>query len=86
MFTKSSLLLTSSLAAIICTAAFAQEYPHAFPRQGTTQLFDNERVTAETARQALTDKEIALAVLDQALSEQWVALELASGALIGEAK
>lgn len=47
---------------------------------------DIARVTAETARQALTDKEIALAVLDQALSEQWVALELASGALIGEAK
>jgi hypothetical protein len=26
--------------------AVADEYPHAFPRAGTTQLFDNERVTA----------------------------------------
>ena len=56
----------------------------AFERAGARG--DIARVTAETARQALTDKEIALAVLDQALSEQWVALELASGALIGEAK
>lgn len=56
----------------------------AFERAGARG--DIARVTAETARQALTDKEIALAVLDQTLSEQWVALELASGALIGEAK
>jgi outer membrane protein, heavy metal efflux system len=45
---------------------------------------DIARATAETARQALTDKEIALAGLDQALAEQWVALELASGSLIGD--
>ena len=56
----------------------------AFERAGARG--DIARVTAETARQALTDKEIALAVLDQALSEQWVALELASGALIGDAE
>ena len=37
---------------------------------------------SDTARQALTDKEIALAALDQALDEQWTALELASGTLI----
>ena len=56
----------------------------AFERAGARG--DIARVTAETARQALTDKEIALAALDQALSEQWVALELATGALIGGAK
>ncbi len=56
----------------------------AFERAGSRG--DIARVTAETARQALTDKEIALAVLDQALSEQWVALELASGALIKDTK
>jgi hypothetical protein len=27
-------------------AAYAEEYPHAFPRTGVTKLFDNERVTA----------------------------------------
>jgi outer membrane protein, heavy metal efflux system len=54
----------------------------AFERAGARG--DIARATAETARQALTDKEIALAGLDQALAEQWVALELASGALIGD--
>lgn len=43
-------------------------------------------VTAEAARQALTDREIALTALVQSLEEQYVALELASGALIGDAK
>ena len=43
-------------------------------------------VTAEAARQALTDREIALAALGQALAEQYVALELASGALIEDSK
>lgn len=36
---------------------------------------------ADTARQSLTDKEIALAMLDQSLAEQRTALELATGAL-----
>lgn len=52
----------------------------AFERAGARG--DVASITAETARQALTDKEIALAALDQALAEQWTALELASGALI----
>ena len=56
----------------------------AFERAGARG--DIARATAETARQALTDKEIALADLDQALVEQWVGLELASGALIGDAE
>jgi hypothetical protein len=34
------------LVALISISAVADEYPHAFPRTGTTQLFDNERVTA----------------------------------------
>ena len=36
---------------------------------------------ADTARQSLTDKEIAIAALDQSLAEQRAALELAVGAL-----
>lgn len=52
----------------------------AFERAGARG--DVALITAETARQALTDKEIALAALDQALDEQWTALELASGTLI----
>ncbi|HEY1072068.1 TolC family protein [Brevundimonas sp.] len=52
----------------------------AFERAGARG--DVALITAETARQALTDKEIALAALDQALAEQWTALELASGTLI----
>ncbi|MEO8519767.1 MAG: TolC family protein [Acidobacteriota bacterium] len=43
-------------------------------------------VTAEAARQALTDRDIALAALSQTLAEQYVALELASGALIGDSQ
>ncbi|MBN9464929.1 TolC family protein [Brevundimonas sp.] len=54
----------------------------AFERAGARG--DIARITAETARQALTDKAIALVALDQALAEQWVALELASGGLLGE--
>ena len=34
------------LTAFISIAALADDYPHAFPREGTQQLFDNERVTA----------------------------------------
>ena len=30
----------------LCAATAAEDYPHAFPRTGVTQLFDNERVTA----------------------------------------
>src|SRR5215831_2600859 len=35
-------------ALICCTLPItaAEDYPHAFPRAGTTKLFDNERVTA----------------------------------------
>lgn len=44
---------------------------------------DIPRATAEAARLALTDREIALAALVQALEEQHVAVELASGALVG---
>lgn len=39
-------------------------------------------VTAETARQSLTDKELVLAALDQTIAEQAIALELAVGAPI----
>ncbi|HYM35619.1 MAG TPA: hypothetical protein VET48_09505 [Steroidobacteraceae bacterium] len=35
-----------ALAALSSAAIAADDYPHAFPRAGTTQLFDNERVTA----------------------------------------
>jgi hypothetical protein len=38
--------LVCSLAALMPIAVVADEYPHAFPRVGTTMLFDNERVTA----------------------------------------
>jgi hypothetical protein len=34
------------LAVLCCTQAIAEDYPHAFPREGTKQLFDNDRVTA----------------------------------------
>ena len=40
---KSALALLAIFVSTICVAA---EYPHAFPREGTQQLFDNERVTA----------------------------------------
>jgi hypothetical protein len=35
------------LSAVICGAGFlaAQNYPHAYPREGTKKLFDNDRVT-----------------------------------------
>ena len=39
---------------------------------------------AETARQSLTDKEIALAVIEQLLGEQAIALDLAVGAPSGD--
>ncbi|MGO4409277.1 MULTISPECIES: TolC family protein [unclassified Brevundimonas] len=52
----------------------------AFERAGARG--DIAPVAAETARQTLTDKEIALAALDQALNEQWAALELAAGTVL----
>jgi hypothetical protein len=36
----------SAATILVSSFAIAEEYPHAFPRAGTTQLFDNERVTA----------------------------------------
>jgi len=36
----------AGLAALVSGAAIAEDYPHAFPRTGTTKLFENERVTA----------------------------------------
>jgi cobalt-zinc-cadmium efflux system outer membrane protein len=43
---------------------------------------DIAQVTAETARLSLLDKEIALAALDQAMAEQWRALQTAAGYLL----
>ncbi len=36
----------SGFVALVSIAIAADDYPHAYPRTGTTQLFDNERVTA----------------------------------------
>ena len=52
----------------------------AFERAGARG--DIAQVTAETARLSLLDKEIALAALDQALAEQWRALQTAAGYLL----
>ena len=49
----------------------------AFERAGTRG--DIAQVIAETARLSLLDKEIALAALDQAMAEQWRALQMAAG-------
>ncbi len=38
--------LACGLAALTSLTVIADDYPHAFPREGTKQLFDNERVTA----------------------------------------
>ncbi|MBC7983146.1 MAG: hypothetical protein H7Y02_04745 [Candidatus Obscuribacterales bacterium] len=46
MITKLMTTLACSVAALMSVDAVAEEYPHAFPRTGVTQLFDNERVTA----------------------------------------
>jgi hypothetical protein len=35
-----------AVATLVSLGAVADDYPHAFPREGTKQLFDNERVTA----------------------------------------
>jgi hypothetical protein len=41
------LRLTAAAAIATCATGllFAQSYPHAFPRDGVTKLFDNERIT-----------------------------------------
>lgn len=39
-------LVVGILVAFASIGAHAKDYPHAFPREGTQQLFDNERVTA----------------------------------------
>jgi len=36
----------AGLMILVSLSAMADDYPHAFPREGTQQLFDNERVTA----------------------------------------
>lgn len=46
MATKFAATLSCCLASLATANAVADDYPHAFPRKGTTQLFDNERVTA----------------------------------------
>jgi hypothetical protein len=38
--------LISAISVLVASTSIADEYPHAFPRAGTTQLFDNTRVTA----------------------------------------
>jgi hypothetical protein len=46
MDTKITVILACGLASFVTTSVVADDYPHAFPRTGTTRLFDNERVTA----------------------------------------
>ena len=46
MNNKSMAKLACGIAVLASFAAIAADYPHAFPRKGTVQLFDNERVTA----------------------------------------
>jgi hypothetical protein len=41
---RTGLLL--AVASLFTVEAVGEDYPHAFPREGTRQLFDNERVTA----------------------------------------
>ena len=41
-----ALVFSTALTLALGSTAQAEEFPHAFPRAGTTQLFDNERVTA----------------------------------------
>jgi len=44
--TKTALKIACGIATMLPLFAIAEDYPHAFPRTGTKQLFDNERVTA----------------------------------------
>jgi hypothetical protein len=46
MTTKFAIAVACASFALSITSAAAEEYPHAFPRTGVTQLFDNHRVTA----------------------------------------
>ena len=46
MTVKSIATLACGLVALACTTVGAEDYPHAFPRTGATQRFDNERITA----------------------------------------
>jgi hypothetical protein len=46
MATRNSQTILGVLATLVSMTAVAEDYPHAFPREGTAQLFDNERVTA----------------------------------------
>jgi hypothetical protein len=48
--TRPIALLLLVLAAPLAILVGAQTYPHAFPRQGVTKLFENERVTAWDVR------------------------------------
>jgi hypothetical protein len=43
---KQCAVLTVCLLIVCAPAVDAEDYPHAFPREGTKQLFDNARVTA----------------------------------------
>jgi hypothetical protein len=43
---KNRLVSTFGILLAFASIATAADYPHAFPREGTKQLFDNERVTA----------------------------------------
>lgn len=52
--------------------------------EAAAQRGDVSRAAADAARQALSDKEITLATLDQTLAEQRVTLELATGVLLSE--
>jgi hypothetical protein len=38
------IVLTSAAGVLLAALAVAQSYPHAFPRQGTVKMFENERV------------------------------------------
>jgi hypothetical protein len=46
MHPKSLANIVGVLVALSSLAVAAEDYPHAFPREGTQKLFDNERVTA----------------------------------------
>src|SRR5262245_12059654 len=46
MINKTAAHVVCAVAVLLPIVACAEEYPHAFPRTGTKQLFDNERVTA----------------------------------------
>jgi hypothetical protein len=43
---KFTMIFVCGLSSLVAASVVADDYPHAFPRTGTRQLFDNERVTA----------------------------------------